>query len=112
MRDGGQVGFPTVGMNRDHLLPSVGAMNFVETFARYLERLCRGGILERERMRSIGLGDVDGGAAFAGRAQFNIGTGGDVGGTILLAAQIAGRFLDERHERCMQRKVVGDVVER
>src|SRR5208337_3073702 len=86
-------------------------MNFVKAFARHLERLGRGGVLERKRMRSIRLRYIDGRAALAGGPQLNIRTSGDVGGAVLLPAQIARRFLDERNEGSMQRKIVRDVVE-
>ena len=49
-------------MDRYQLLAAVGAMNFVEAFARHLEGLRGGGFLQRQRMRSVGLDHVNGGA--------------------------------------------------
>jgi len=42
---------------------------------------------------------------------FDVRIDGDVGGLILLAAEVAGGFLDKGYEGGVQRQVVGDVVE-
>jgi hypothetical protein len=85
-------------VNRHQFLAAVGAMNFVKAFARHLEGLRGGGVLERQADASRPARYVDGGAAIFGRAQLDVGIHRDIGGTILLAAQIARGLFDERNK--------------
>ncbi len=50
------------------------------------------------------------GALFFDGAQLDVGIDRDVGGMVLLAAQISGGLFDEGHERRVQRKIVGEIV--
>ena len=62
-------------------------------------------------MRAVRIGHIDGGATILCGAQLDVGTGCDVGGKILLAAEIAGCLFDKRNERSMQGEIVRYVVE-
>ena len=93
-------------MDRHHFLAAIGAVNFVKAFARHLERLGGGGFLERQRMLAIRVDHVHGRAVVFGRAQLDVRIDRDVGGPVLLAAQIAGGFFDKRNEGSVQRQIV------
>ena len=78
LRDGRQVLLASIGMYRHQFFAAISSVNIIEAFARHLERLRGGGILERQRMRAVRLGYIDSRAAFFGGTQLEVGIDRDI----------------------------------